>query len=372
MNNYRLSAQFGQSQQLNNPTTVLISSTSNSLMSASVKPSSQQISAIGTKAGGVGQAYQQQSQQGQQVFMTYDPSMQANYLASNAGVMQRGPVAPSQNNVVPGLQPSSSFYSGSAGGQTGYFQQPGSSTMPSAQLSQHQAGYGLQGNVFGTHNQSHPNTGMQNYNSHFLTTPMQMAAAINAQQYRSGLPAAYMKGVGSQQMGDQTGRPQQLKSPSSQEVLSSVFNSGPQIPSPKSRQNNKHPPQQSSPTAQHKYNLYQGVGGQQNLNMQRYPTPIQRPVNFQQMQQNMSANQKHRNNPNNKAPNRYYGGQNHSLSGQSEKSDDRKMNDPSGLGSGNPVGTTKSGLGPNTGSAVSAASEKVKDNIKEETAALKD
>lgn len=49
MNNYRMSATgpFGQNQQLSNPSTVLISSTSNSLMSASVKPSSQQISAIG-------------------------------------------------------------------------------------------------------------------------------------------------------------------------------------------------------------------------------------------------------------------------------------------------------------------------------------
>lgn len=49
INNYRLSATapFGQNQQLNNPTTVLISSTSNSLMSASVKPSNQPISAIG-------------------------------------------------------------------------------------------------------------------------------------------------------------------------------------------------------------------------------------------------------------------------------------------------------------------------------------
>lgn len=49
INSYRLPANgpFGQNQQLNNPTTVLISSTSNSLMSATVKPSSQQISAIG-------------------------------------------------------------------------------------------------------------------------------------------------------------------------------------------------------------------------------------------------------------------------------------------------------------------------------------
>lgn len=49
MSSYRLpnAAPFGQNQQLNNQSTVLISSTSNSLMSATVKPSSQQISAIG-------------------------------------------------------------------------------------------------------------------------------------------------------------------------------------------------------------------------------------------------------------------------------------------------------------------------------------
>lgn len=112
------------------------------------------------------------------------------------------------------------------GGQTGYFQQPGSS----AQLPQHQAGYGLQGNVFGTHNQSHTSGGIQGFNSHFLTSPMQLAAAaaLNAQQqqFRSQnlQNAAYLKNQG---IGDQTGRPQQLKSPGTgqQEVLSSVFNS---------------------------------------------------------------------------------------------------------------------------------------------------
>lgn len=47
--------------------------------------------------------------------MTYDPAtLQANYLP-NTGVMQRGPAGPVQNNVVPGLQPSSSYYSGSTG-----------------------------------------------------------------------------------------------------------------------------------------------------------------------------------------------------------------------------------------------------------------
>lgn len=113
-----------------------------------------------------------------------------------------------------------------SGGQTGYFQQPGSS----AQLQQHQAGYGLQGNVFGTHSQSHTSPSLQGFNSHFLSTPMQIAAAaaLNVQQqFRSQnlQNAAYLK---NQVIGDQTGRPQQLKSPGAgqQEVLSSVFNSG--------------------------------------------------------------------------------------------------------------------------------------------------
>lgn len=111
-----------------------------------------------------------------------------------------------------------------AGGQTGYFQQPGSS----AQLPQHQAGYGLQGNIFGTHSQSHTNPSLQGFNSHFLSAPMQIATAtaLNVQQYRSQnlQNAAYLK---SQAIGDQTARPQQLKSPGAgqQEVLSSVFNS---------------------------------------------------------------------------------------------------------------------------------------------------
>lgn len=114
------------------------------------------------------------------------------------------------------------------GAQTGYFPQPGNSTLQSAQLQPHQTqSFNLQGNIFGTPSQSHTNTGMQNFNSHFLNTPIQMAAAaaLNAQQFRSNLPAAYMKSVNSQ-INDQASRAQQLKSPSSQEMLSSVFNSG--------------------------------------------------------------------------------------------------------------------------------------------------
>lgn len=48
--------------------------------------------------------------------MAYEPAaLQANYLSSAASVMQRGHSGPVQNNVVPGLQPSSSYYSGSTG-----------------------------------------------------------------------------------------------------------------------------------------------------------------------------------------------------------------------------------------------------------------
>lgn len=112
-----------------------------------------------------------------------------------------------------------------AGGQTGYFQQPGNSTLQSGPLQQHQASYGLQGNVFGTHNQSHTSAGLQNLNSHFLS---QMQFAMNVQQYRSQnlQNTSYLKSI-SNQVGDQSGRSQQLKSPGTQqEVLSSVFNSG--------------------------------------------------------------------------------------------------------------------------------------------------
>ncbi|KAK9737368.1 BAT2 N-terminus [Popillia japonica] len=337
INNYRIpnTAPYGQNQQLNNPTTVLISSTSNSLMSASVKPSSQPISAIGTKTGTINQTFQQQSQQGQQpLYMTYEPAMQANYLP-NTGVMQRGPPGPVQNNVVPTLQASSSFYSGSTGGQTGYFQQPGNSTLQSGPLQQHQASYGLQGNVFGTHNQSHTNAGLQNLN--FLS---QMQYAMNVQQqYRSQnlQNTSYLKSISNQQVGDQSGRSQQLKSPGTQqEVLSSVFNSGPgsQIPSPKSRQNCKQPPPQPSPTNPHKYNLYQSVGNQQSSQGQRYPQPIQRPsVNFQpnlnSVQSNGCNNHKHRTNNNtNKGPARqYYSPQGGGLTNQNEKAEDSKLVD---------------------------------------------
>lgn len=133
--------------------------------------------------------------------------------------------------TTPPLLPTTLNLNCFVGGQTGYFQQPGNSSLSSAQLPQHQAGYGLQGTVFGSHSQSHNSPSLQGYNNHFLSAPIQIAAAaaaLSAQQYRSqSLPgAAYLKGVANQGINEQAARPQQLKSPGSQqEVLSSVFNS---------------------------------------------------------------------------------------------------------------------------------------------------
>ncbi|XP_063244612.1 protein PRRC2C isoform X15 [Bacillus rossius redtenbacheri] len=313
-------APFGQSQQLSsNPNTVLISSSSNSLMSASVKPSSQQIGAIGTKGAS---PYQQSAPQPSQLYIQYDPGQVLNvnqsFLSSSQMVQRQGPV---QSNVVPPIPPSSSFYSGSSGGQTGFFQ-PTNSTLqavqqqaPTAQQ-MHQTGspYSLQG--YGNQSGAATPVGLQSFGSQFLSSPLQMA-----QQYRSsGLPGPTFLKSGGHNPSDHSitsnGRAQ-LKSPSgSQDVLSSVFSSA-QIPSPKSR-NPKQQPQQQSPTQQqpppqaqhHKFNTYQGaaqsqqlgfqqsVRGQMNIGVRgvvpaqpsRYPAPIQRPVAYQGQGQGLASN----------------------------------------------------------------------------------
>lgn len=60
------------------------------------------------------------------------------------------------------------------------------------------------------------------------------------------------------------------------------------------------------------------------------------------------------------------------LNSQNEKADDSKMGDGVSLSGANPPGAGKSAMGAASAVAVNAPSEKVKDNIKEETAALKD
>lgn len=104
-------APFNQSQQLNSPSTVLISSTSNSLMSASVKPSSQQIGAIGSKTGTVGQQY---AQQYMNLYTQPAPPLQNNSYYSNTAAGQGGPFfGPATGTQAYGL-PSAGMFGGHA------------------------------------------------------------------------------------------------------------------------------------------------------------------------------------------------------------------------------------------------------------------
>lgn len=257
MSQYRIqppTGPFGQSQQLNsNPSTVLISSSSNSLMSASVKPSSHsgQIGAIGTK-GGAPSPYQTSAPQSQ-LFIPYDPSqvlsVNQNYL-SNSPLVQRA--APVQN------MQSSSYYSTSAGAQAGFYQTGSSLQAAPAAPQLHQTATPF---------------GLQNFSSHapFLSSNLQIAAAVQQQQqqqqqYRNSQPSYLKGGLGQQS------QPPPPSSPSSQQpdLLPSVFSSGSQIPSPKSRDSKKSQsgPQggqgaqnQHSPTPQHQGDPRSGSGG---------------------------------------------------------------------------------------------------------------
>ncbi|XP_029661450.1 protein PRRC2C isoform X5 [Formica exsecta] len=305
LSQYRITAAaappFGQNQQLsNNPNTVLISSSSNSLMSASVKPSSQPIGAIGTKAP----HFQTQSapQPNQLAYIPYDPNqvlgVSGSYLNNSQLVQRPGPNVQASAN---------SYYSATSadvfpGSQTGFYQSGGATQ----QTGTH---YGLQG--FGQHNQSLATgnatpVGLQNYGPSFLSSSgLQIAAA--AQQFRNptgGLPGPGNAAPTFLSKHQPQEQPRQLKSPSGnqQDVLASVFGSTSQIPSPKSRnckQQSSSQQPQPSPTQHHKYQQYQGVSqsalvsSYNNYNVrgmgmppragiqpsqQRYPPPIQRPV----------------------------------------------------------------------------------------------
>lgn len=301
LSQYRITAAaappFGQNQQLsNNPNTVLISSSSNSLMSASVKPSSQPIGAIGTKAP----HFQTPSapQPNQLTYIPYDPNqvlgVSGSYLNNSQLVQRPGPNVQASAN---------SYYSATSadvfpGSQTGFYQSGGATQ----QTGTH---YSMQG--FGQHNQSLATgnatpVGLQNYGPSFLSSSgLQIAAA--AQQFRNptgGLPGPGNAAPTFLSKHQPQEQPRQLKSPSGnqQDVLASVFGSTSQIPSPKSRnckQQSSSQQPQPSPTQHHKYQQYQGVGQsalvlQQNVrgigiprpgiqpSQQRYPPPIQRPV----------------------------------------------------------------------------------------------
>ncbi|XP_055619112.1 trichohyalin-like isoform X2 [Toxorhynchites rutilus septentrionalis] len=301
------------SQQLNNPSTMLISSSTNSLMSSSVKPSSQQIGAIGSKSGSVGQPYGGQ-------YMGMFP-----------------PAPPIQNN---------SFYSNSAGGQSAFFGNAGATQ-----------NYGIQAaaaGMFGGHGAQTPSSApppqqqLANYAgaSQFLSSPLLAANAAISQQYRGGptnnpqSAAAYMKSNQPQShMQDPNGR--QLKSPLNTDGLNNLKQIPPQASPPhhkgyatttwelqnqlmqqqQQQQQSQQPPQQGqqqpNQQQQHQQQMNQSMQSQQqnpNRNMmppnqqppaglggaggaggrpppqgvqggvmpQRYPSPIQRPTNYSQ------------------------------------------------------------------------------------------
>ncbi|KAG8249835.1 Proline-rich coiled-coil [Homalodisca vitripennis] len=149
---------YGTSQQLsNNPNTVLISSSTNSLMSASVKPSPQSIGAIGSKA-----SFQTPSQPPpSQLYIYPDPQMlnQSPYQL-NSPLVQRP-----ASNVVPTIPPSSSYYSASTGGGATGFYQPGGSSIQAAAAAQsmHQSTFGMQ--AFNTQSPAATPAGMGSFGS---------------------------------------------------------------------------------------------------------------------------------------------------------------------------------------------------------------
>lgn len=146
-------APFNQSQQMSNQNTVLISSTSNTLMSASVKPSSQQIGAIGSKSG------QPYGQQYMNLYPQQPPQLQSNNYFSNASGGQAGaffgtPTAANTQNY--GIQAA-----------TGMFSQHGTPTPNNAGPPQQQVA------TFGS--------------QYSMNTQMLAAATtMNPQQYRGG------------------------------------------------------------------------------------------------------------------------------------------------------------------------------------------
>uniref|UniRef100_A0A0A9ZFT9 Protein PRRC2A n=1 Tax=Lygus hesperus TaxID=30085 RepID=A0A0A9ZFT9_LYGHE len=256
---------YGQSQINSNPSTVLIaSSSSSSLMSASVKSSPQQphgtpaLGAIGTKASF-------QNSQIQMGFMSYDHSMIPSYMPASQLVTPRH----GGGNVTTAMPPSSSFYSGSTA-PTGFSSLLGSNsqTMHSAAAN----AFGMQ--TFNT--QSAANQGAAPPSSNLGHPSFSTMGHFRATQ------PPYMKPGGPGQH-----QPDASKSPSNnQDCLSnSVFGSasggGGQIPSPKSRSSGgssssgkQVSPQQPSPTpTHHKFPTYsqQNMVGQPPPNSQAGP-----------------------------------------------------------------------------------------------------
>ncbi|XP_053674038.1 uncharacterized protein LOC128724335 [Anopheles nili] len=177
---------YNQSTQMGNPNTMLISSSNSSLMSSSVKSSTQQIGAIGQpkpSGGSVGQ-----------------PPYAQQYL-------NMFPPAPMQNTAA-------SYYSNSAGGQNAFFGSAGAAGAAAQNAFGIPAGAVAAANMFGGHGGQNPSNApqppppqqqMPSYSSQFLSSPLLTATnpTMGQQQYRgapnnssqqsSATAAAYIK-----------------------------------------------------------------------------------------------------------------------------------------------------------------------------------
>ncbi|XP_035909235.1 hornerin [Anopheles stephensi] len=159
---------YNQTTQMGNPNTMLISSNNSSLMSSSVKSSTQQIGAIGQpKPNGGGSV--SQPPYGQQYLNMFPP-------------------APLQNTAA-------NYYSGSGGNQTAFFGTAAATGAGTQNAYGIPAGAVAASNMFGSHGGQNPSNTpqppppqqqMPNYSSQFLNSPLLAATnpAMNQQQYR--------------------------------------------------------------------------------------------------------------------------------------------------------------------------------------------
>ncbi|XP_053662797.1 filaggrin [Anopheles marshallii] len=160
---------YNQTTQMGNPNTMLISSNNSSLMSSSVKSSTQQIGAIGQpKPNGSGSV--SQPPYGQQYLNMFPPA------------------PPLQNSAT-------NYYSNSGGNQTAFFGTAGATGAAAQNAYGIPAAAVAASNMFGSHGGQNPSNTpqppppqqqMPNYSSQFLNSPLLAATnpAMSQQQYR--------------------------------------------------------------------------------------------------------------------------------------------------------------------------------------------
>uniref|UniRef100_A0A182JZW5 BAT2_N domain-containing protein n=1 Tax=Anopheles christyi TaxID=43041 RepID=A0A182JZW5_9DIPT len=256
---------YSQTTQMGNPNTMLISSNNNSLMSSSVKSSTQQIGAIGQpKPNGGGSV--NQPPYGQQYLNMFPP-------------------APLQNTAA-------NYYSNSGGGQNAFFGTGGATGAAT------QSAYGIPAtavaasNMFGGHGGQNPSNNpqppppqqqMPNYSSQFLNSPLLAATnpTMGQQQYRgapnntsqhSGANAAgYIKSNQSPQSSHIQQQQQQQQQQDTWDLQNQLMQHQQQISNP---QQQSAPPQQQPLLSAGPGSQQQSQGNQHSSNHTRNILPV--------------------------------------------------------------------------------------------------